>query len=511
MRAICCYGYAVRVAGLDFAGMMMKRILLIAAAALALTACEQQKAKLSAAPTISEMHQLLERGDATSEQLVTELIRRAKESENLNAFITLDEVGALARAKELDASRASGNIEGALHGIPLVVKDNIHVAGLRNTGGTPGLADFVPDSDNAVIARLRDEGAIILGKTNMHELAFGITSDNAAFGSVRNPYDVSLIPGGSSGGTGAAVSAGLAPAGLGTDTGGSVRIPASLTGIAGYRPSTERYSSHGVTPISLTRDTIGFMARTVQDIQLLDSVVSGANKEVAPDKIRLGVPRRYFFSGLDSQTAAVTDTTLEKLAQAGIELIDVEVPQLGDFMAKTGFPIALYEARRDLIAYLDAFDTGLNIEELATQTASPDVTGVFGAVTDPATIPQEVYEAALLAREELRETYSVLFAEQNLHALIFPTTPLPARPIEGSIETVELNGEQVPTFPTYIRNTDPASIAALPGISLPVGLTNDGLPVGIELDGPEQSDARLLAIAEVIEEIVAFDAVARRH
>ena len=480
------------------------RIAIAAVTAAFLLGCEQQELRISDTPSISELSALLESGQASSEQIVTELLNRAAANADLNAYITIDGDRALNRARQLDAELAAGSRRGPLHGIPLVVKDNIHVAGMPNSAGTPALREFTPEENNAVIDQLRDAGAIILGKTNLHELAFGITSDNAAFGSVRNPYDRTLIPGGSSGGTGAAISAGLAPAGLGTDTGGSVRIPAALTGIAGYRPSTGRYSSVGVTPISLTRDTIGFMARTAADLQLLDSAVSGESGGRVPAKIRLGVPRAYFYAGLDDQTKDVIDETLRRISEAGIDLVDVEVPGLADLVAKSGFPIALYEARRDLTTYLQDFQTGLTLEQLAAGTASPDVTGVFGAIMDPATIPEEVYEAALSAREEMRSTFKKVFSDSDVHALVFPTTPLPARPIEGSAETVELNGERVPTFPTYIRNTDPASLAALPGISIPAGLTRAGLPVGLELDGPEQSDTQLLAIAREIEQIIDF-------
>lgn len=496
----------------------MKHLVLAAIAVFALAACAKPPAEssatptlLSPVPTIGEITALLESGDATSEDLVTELLRRANARANLNAFITLDAEGALARAREFDDLRAAGNIAGPLHGVPLVVKDNIHVAGLANTAGTPGLASFVPGTDQVVITKLRGAGAIILGKTNLHELAYGITSNNAAHGSVGNPYDPRLIPGGSSGGTAAAISAGMAPAGLGTDTGGSVRIPAALTGIAGFRPSTGRYSSEGVTPISLTRDTIGFLGRNVADLQLLDGVVAGASDAVAPDVIRLGVPRNYYYANVDADVSAVTEATLVKLANAGVVLVETEIPRLAELDQQTGFPIALYETRRDLTAYLDKYATGVTLEQLAEKTASPDVHGVFGAVLDPATVPEDAYQAAMAAREEMRATFAQVFADQDLHALIFPTTIVPARPIATSDQTVELNGEQVPSFPTYIRNTDPASIAALPGISLPVGLTGDGLPVGLELDGPEKSDVQLLAIAAIIEKIVAFEPGNRRE
>ena len=459
-------------------------------------------------PDIATLSTMMNAGDTNSAAIVADFISRTRQFADLNVFITLDAEGAAAKAEELDQLRTDGEIRGPLHGIPLVVKDNIHVAGMPNTAGTPSLKGFVPTSSNTVVARLEAAGAFILGKTNLHELAFGITSDNAAFGAVRNPFDTSLFPGGSSGGTASAISAGIAPAGLGTDTGGSVRIPPALTGIVGFRPSSGRYPSEAVTPISHTRDTVGLLSRTVSDLIVLDDVIVAATEPVtaiAAGEIRLGVPRAYYYENLDQETAAVIEAVLARIREAGVQLIETEVPDIGGLLEMSAFPIALYEVARDLPAYLEEFDTGVNLAELSAAVASPDVHGVFGAVAGEGGITEEVYAAAMDAREQLRTNFRELFANQELDAIIFPTTILPARPIEGSLETVELNGEQVPTLLSYIHNTDPASIAALPGISLPAGLTASGLPVGLEIDGPEQSDRRLLAVAKTLESIIGFD------
>jgi Asp-tRNA(Asn)/Glu-tRNA(Gln) amidotransferase A subunit family amidase len=458
-------------------------------------------------PDIATLSAMMNKGDISSVSMIDDLLLRSEEYADLNAFITLDIKGAAEKAEELDRLRSVGESRGPLHGIPLVVKDNIHVAGMPNTAGTPGLKDFVPSDSNEVVVRLEQAGAIILGKTNLHELAFGITSNNAAFGAVRNPFDNSLFPGGSSGGTASAISAGIAPAGLGTDTGGSVRIPAALTGIVGFRPSSGRYPSTAVTPISHTRDTVGLLSRTVADLIVLDEVIV-PNEEpahaIAASEIRLGVPRPFYYENLDSETAVVIEATLVRLAEANVQLIETEIPDVGELLGKSAFPIALYEVERELPAYLVKFDTGIAFAELSAAAASPDVQGILAVVRGEGRVVDDVYSAAMSARQQLRKNFREVFANQQLDAIIFPTTPLPARPIEGSLETVELNGEQVPTFPTYIHNTDPASIAALPGISLPVGLTASGLPVGLEIDGPEQSDRRLLAVAKILESIVGF-------
>jgi len=460
-------------------------------------------------PDIASLAAMLVEGDSSSVAIVDDALSKSEEFAGLNAFITLDSEAAVEKAGELDRMRAGGKALGPLHGIPLVVKDNIHVAGLQNTAGTPGLKGFVPTASNEVVKRLEAAGAIILGKTNLHELAFGITSDNTGFGAVRNPWDDSLIPGGSSGGTAVAISAGIVAAGLGTDTGGSVRIPPALTGIVGFRPSMGRYPSEAVTPISRTRDTVGLLSRTVAGLIVLDDVIvpgAGAVTAIPASEIRLGVPRAYFYRNIDAEAASVVEATLVRLSAAGVQLVEADIPDIDGLMASSAFPIAFYEVLRDLPAYLEAFDTGVSFGELTAAAASPDVKGVLGLVSGEGKTSEEVYMAAMSAREQLRKNFREYFTKLQLDAIVFPTTILPARPIEGSLETVELNGEQVPTLPTYIHNTDPASIAALPGISLPVGLTASGLPVGMEIDGPEQSDRRLLGVAKTLETVISFNA-----
>jgi mandelamide amidase len=473
----------------------------------------QAVAATPAYPDIAGLSAMMNKGETDSAAIVADLLARSGQFAYLNAFITLNSVGAAGKAHELDRIHAGGENRGRLHGIPLVVKDNIHVAGLPNTAGTAGLRNFIPSASNEVVARLEAAGAIILGKTNLHELAFGVTSNNFTFGAVRNPFEDSLIPGGSSGGTASAISAGLVPAGLGTDTGGSVRIPAALTGIVGFRPSSGRYPSTSVTPISHTRDTIGLMSRTVADLIVLDDVIvqdeqpgAQAVPNIPAGEIRLGVPRAFYYQNLDQETAAVIEAVLVQLAQAHVQLIYTEIPDIEDLIAQSGFPIALYEVQRDLPEYLAAFATGISFAELSAAVASPDVQGILQAMTGEGAVSHEAYALAMNAREQLRKNFREYFANQDLDGIIFPTTLLPARPIAGSVDTVELNGVQVPTFPIYSHNTDSASIAGQPGISLPVGLTAAGLPVGMEIDGPEQSDRRLLAVAKTLESVIHFSA-----
>jgi mandelamide amidase len=462
---------------------------------------------------VNEAAQRIRSGELSSERLLKALLRRIDANSQLNAFISLDGDRALEAARKADARVAEGVALPPLHGVPLVLKDNIDAAGMPTTGGTPALRGHQPAGNAPVVQSLVDAGAIVLGKTNMHELAFGITSENFAFGAVRNPYNALTFPGGSSGGTAAAVAAGMAPGGLGTDTGGSVRIPSSLTGIAGLRPTVGRYSREGIVPISSTRDTAGPMARSVRDLVLLDGVLSGDTAEVAPaalDGLRLGVPRGYFFDNLDSGTNAAISAALKRLEEAGVVLVEADLEGIGKLNERVGFPVALYEVLRTLPEYLTASSASASLQDVVQGVASPDVAGALGAAigddlevgTEDDAISENAYRQAMdVYRPQLQQLYRDYFRKQRVEAVVFPTTPLPARLIEGSVQTVRLNGVDVPTFPTYIRNTDPGSNAGIPGLSLPCGLTPEGLPVGLELDGPEGSDRRLLAIALALEDV----------
>ena len=443
-------------------------------------------------------------GTLRSEDLVRALVDAVERRRDLNAFITFDREHALAAARKADRLAARKSFAGPLHGVPIVIKDNIHVAGLPSSAGTPGLRDFVPARNAPVAERLIRAGAIVLGKTNMHELAFGITSNNAAFGPARNAYDPSRIAGGSSGGTGNAIAARMAPAGLGSDTGGSVRIPAALNGISGLRPTLGRYSQEGITPIAHTRDTAGPMAREVADLVLLDTIITGARDKVTPASLgglRVGVARAVFWKNLDAETEQLATAVLDRLRGAGAEVVEVDMPGLADLNGKVSFPVALYEANVDLARYLKRYRIALDVKGLADRIASPDVKGLFASAIVPGAkdaIPEKVYRDAIATRPALQRLYAETFRTHRIAALVFPTTPLPAAPV-GDDQTTKLNGADVPTFPTFIQNTDPGSNAGIPGLTVPIGRTAAGLPVGLELDGPAGSDRRLLAIGLSLE------------
>src|SRR5258705_106268 len=268
-------------------------------------------------------------------------------------------------------------------------------------------------------------------------------------------------------------------------------------------PTTERYSQAGIVPISSTRDTAGPMTRSVADVVLLDGIITGGPTRLEPARLeglRFGVPREYFYAELDPQLAEVVETELARLRGLGVVLVEADVPRLKELDEAASFPVALHETVTTLREYLRDAGSGLTLEALFDRVGSPDVKGFVTSLLGDGAVPHAVYkEAIAVHRPALQAALEGYFQRHDVAAIIFPTTPMPARPI-GQDETVGVAGRPVPTFFTYIRNTDPASNAALPGLSLPIGLTRDGLPVGIELDAPSGRDHALLAIG------LAYDA-----
>ena len=448
---------------------------------------------------------LLRNGDLSAERYAKALLSQCNKHRDLNAFIFLNEARVIDDAIAADKWRKSGKVLGPLHGLPVAIKDNIDTQNAPTSAGTPALRTHRPKANAPVAQTLFSAGAILLGKTNMHELAYGITSNNAGFGPVRNPYNSSLIPGGSSGGTAAAIAARMCAAGLGTDTGGSVRVPAALCGIAGLRPTVGRYPRRGVVPISHTRDTAGPLARSVQDLILFDSVVTADANPISPMALRgtrIGVPRGFFYDNLDPEIAPVVESALAKLRDTGCVLVEADVPDVEKLAAAATAPISFYESLADLSQYLKASGSALTVKDLVAQIASPDVKAIYeDFIVGPKAPTLEAYQTALeKGRPALQAAYRDYFIGQNVVAIAFPTTPLPSRPI-GQDKEVELNGKQVSTLFTYLRNTRPMSTAGVPGLSLPIGTTPDGLPVGLEFDAPFGEDRSLLRLALTAEEI----------
>ncbi len=444
-------------------------------------------------------------GSGRAAALTEHLLQRAEQTKTSGAYIHTARAQALAHANRCDASKAMP-ADLVLRGLPIVVKDNIDVAGMPTTSGSPAIHHLATRSASA-IDRLEQAGAVVLGKTNLHEMCFGITSNNAAYGPVRNPYVPDHISGGSSGGTAAAIAAGLAPAGIGSDTGGSMRIPAALCGVVGLRPSTGRWPSDGVLKISHTRDTLGPMGRTVADCALLDAIVCGESAvlpAVSLQGLRLGVPQTLFWQGLDPEMERAGQAVLHQLKAAGVQLVPCDLGIDVAACDHAGMVVAVYESLVCLEAYLSSRQLPFDAAKIAAQVASPDVRGIFEDLLKPEVRDAADYARALqVQRPLLRQAYAQCFERHTIEALIFPTTPLAASPI-GQDEEVMLCGKSVPAFPTFTRQLACGSFAGQPGISIPMGLNTQGLPLGIALDGPVLSDRRLLAIAQAIQTLIGF-------
>jgi len=441
----------------------------------------------------------LKNGQFSALDYAGELLKRANDHADLNAFSYLDEDLILADAKASDDIRRSSERAGILCGLPIAIKDNINVAHQPTSAGTPGLRNHRPTGDAPVVAALRNAGAIPFGRTNMHELAYGLTSNNAYFGPVRNPFNREMIVGGSSGGSAAAVAARIVPVAMGTDTGGSVRVPAALCSIVGFRPTHGRYNGEGIVPISHSRDTAGPMSRSVSDIILLDQVLSGQSHDLAPTPfagLRIGVPRGYFFDILDPEVARLVELALREMSDLGAILVEADIEGVKGCNLEVGRPIGWGEVVRDLPDYLEKYTDNISIEEVLDQVASPDVRVVIQRQFDPENRAEidRAYEIAISrSRVELALNYQKYFDDNQLDVIAFPTTLVPARPI-GEDKTIELAGSRAPTGATMLHNSGPSSIIGIPGLSVPVGLTGSGLPVGMELEARAGQDEHLLSI-----------------
>ena len=447
-------------------------------------------------------------GAFTAEAYASALLDQCATGQYLNAFITLEPDRVREAARMADRLRAAGGVLGPLHGLPIPIKDSINTRDLPTTAGTAALRGFHPLADATAVARLRAAGASVLGKTNLHELSFGWTSNNLAFGAVHNPYDPRRIPGGSSGGTAAAIAARMAPLGVAEDTQGSIRVPAALCGVCGFRPTTGRYPTDGTAPITPLFDQVGPIARVVADLALFDSVMTGDARPIAPvalGGLRLGLARDYYFSGLDPEVERVMDAVLARLRAAGVELVEVEMPGLAELVSLVTGPVQLHDAAAALAGYLRTSGASVTLETLMA-SVSPDVKSLFERFVlpgAPLAVSAAAYGAARdLHRPAMQHLFADGFARFGVAAMLFPTTLTPATLI-GQSETVVIGGAEVPFQTAIARNIAPGSTAGLPGLVLPAGLTRDPrLPVGLELDGPAGDDRHLLAVGLALEALL---------
>jgi aspartyl-tRNA(Asn)/glutamyl-tRNA(Gln) amidotransferase subunit A len=403
------------------------------------------------------------------------LERIARYDPALRAYITVDGDRALAEAQAVDPTR------GPLHGLPVAIKDNIATRGLRTTGGSRVLRDCVPDHDAPVVERLREAGAVILGKTNLHEFAYGGTCTNVEFGAVRNPWNQAHVPGGSSGGSGVAVAAGLAPAALGTDTAGSVRLPACQCGVVGLKPGYGRLSIQGVIPLAWSLDHVGPLTRSVADAALLLGALSGQAMAVPGWRrgLRLGVARGYFFDGLQPDVEAAVEAALDTLRGLGATLVEVAWPSVALSNSAT-WTIILAEAsayhrpwfRERPQDYSDSTRADL---ELGERVAASD------------------YIQAQRTRTVLKHELDDILA--GVDALVTPM--LAITPPRIGQTSVEVGGKVKEVNPVFIRLADPFNLTGLPAISVPCGFGRDGLPIGLQIAATTES--AVLQIAQAYE------------
>jgi mandelamide amidase len=427
--------------------------------------------------------------------------RRVALDETRAAALASAGTGTFISIAEQDALSEGGL--GVLAGTPIAVKDNIDVAGLSTTGGTSYL-NYSPDVNADVVTALRSEGAVVVGKTNLHELAFGLTSNNGAHGPVRNPFDPSLSAGGSSGGSAAAVARGIVPLAIGTDTGGSMSVPASFCGVYGLRPTTGRYPSDGIIGLSWTRDTAGIFATTVGDLRFVDEIITGegdSGSVTKPKEIRIGVSDAYL-NDLEETVGARYEEAAAALRKAGVHIVPVNLENHFERTAVSNMTVVLFETPHTLGSYLRGTGmAGLPEDLLAASalTKSPDVAGVLAYIHGNP-VPVADYQHAAANRWQLRRQFISQLDDAGVDAIMFPTVPI-LPPVLGQDAEIEYNGTVRPLFDTLTRQTSPGALMGMPMVTIPTG-DPKAVPVGLTVMGRPFDDREVLKIADTFSTIL---------
>jgi len=448
--------------------------------------------------TIAEAAAQLRRGKISPVELAEAALARIGDlNPRLNAFITVTAERALREARAAEREMRRGKFRGLLHGIPLTLKDNISTSGVRTTAGSKILKDFVPRADARVAQKLAATGAVLLGKTNLHEFAYGITTENPHYGPARNPWNTECIPGGSSGGSAAALAAGIGFASVGTDTGGSIRIPAALCGIVGLKPTFGLVSCDGIIPLAVTLDHAGPLARCVADAAIvLDAIcecdartprfyreLMRAEKKRARGKFRLGWPRDYFFERVDDEVKTALERAARQFEKLGARIEEISLPKIGDSV-EPSTQIALAEALE--------YHEGQGYYPARANEYGEDVQKRLEMGSAVRAVD---YLRAQRARERVREDFRQAFAKVD--AILAPATPIAAPRIgEGS---TMVGGESQSVRGALVRMNRPANFTGFPVISIPCGFTSSGLPIGMALHGPQRGEAKLFQIASAYE------------
>ena len=464
--------------------------------------------------SIAQMAAQIRKGEISPVELIEATLETINQCEpQLNAFITVFREESLESARRAEAEIRNGRDLGPLHGIPIALKDIIYVEGTRSTAGSNFFSEESPQFDAALVSKLRDAGAIIIGKTNLHEFAFGVTTENPHFGATANPWDTARVPGGSSGGSAAAVVAGCCAGALGSDTGGSIRIPAAVCGHVGLKPTFGRTSVHGVLALAQSLDTVGPMCRYVHDVALMMNILAGydprdvhSENQPVPDYTegldqpirgcRVGIPKQHFFDNLDLEVERIVREAIKVLEGLGVEIVELDLPS-----APAGHEVTLTlltaEAgqfhQERLAAHRE--DYGVDVRELLEN-------GLALSATD--------YVEAIRVREIAKREFAQAF--DQVDCILSPTAPVPA-PLRS---THDLSGgsESNRIRPRLTRNTRLINLLGLPSISVPCGFvqvedsdSDPGLPVGLQISGPWWSEKTLLQIAHTYEQVTPWHTV----
>jgi len=472
--------------------------------------------------------ELLEAGDVSAEEVVSaHLSRIADLDDDVHAFVTVLDEQAMDHARDIDRRRAAGEVVGPLAGVPIALKDVLCTKSVTTTCGSRMLADHRPPYDATVVSRLRDADAVVIGKANMDEFAMGSSTENSAFGVTRNPWDLTRVPGGSSGGSAAAVAAHFAPLGIGTDTGGSIRQPAALCGVVGMKPTYGRVSRYGLIAFASSLDQVGPFARSVTDAARLYTAVAGhdprdstsipedvpdgmASLERGVEGLRVGVIADALGDGVEPGVVARVREAAQLLGKLGAEVVDVSLPHARYGIAAY-YLIAPSEASSNLARY-DGVRYGLRVDGDTTEAMmagtrsagfGPEVIRriMIGTYALSAGYYDAYYVSAQRVRTLIIRDYDAAFEQCDV--VLSPTSPSTA---------FEIGAKADDPLAMYLNDvfTVPASLAGVPALSLPAGLDDDGLPVGVQLAAPLLDEATLFRAARALEAELAFDPVPRR-
>jgi len=473
--------------------------------------------------TISSLRKRLESGEVKAADVCRAALDRIERLSGLNAFITVTADAALARAEQIDGEVKRGDRLPPLAGAVIAVKDNMVMRGVRTTAGSRILFNYRPPYTATAVERLENAGALIVGKTNCDEFAMGSSTENSAYGPVKNPWDTTRVPGGSSGGSAVAVAAGMAIAALGSDTGGSIRQPASLSGVVGLKPTYGRVSRYGLIAFGSSLDQIGPFANSVEDVARVLGVIAGRDtndstcSDVAVDDyvstitddirgLRVGVPREYYGAGLDAEVKEKIEGAVRKLEEMGAEIIDLSLPYT-EYAVPVYYVIATAEASSNLARY-DGVRYGFRAEEATTLKTMYSRTRdqgfgaevkrriMLGTYALSAGYYDQYYGSAQKVRTLIERDFRNAFSRCDVIAT--PTAPTPA---------FRLGDKTDDPLEMYLSDiyTITANLAGVPGLSLPCGLSSSGLPIGIQLLGRHFDEARLLRAAHNLEQALGFD------